>query len=255
MLLAISMFFLVQFSKRPETLTIPALLTAIAASVCVYLLRSYIGIFLLATCFLVLCVVLLRRYRKSTLAVCSIFMALIAIGGMFTLFEKKVTDPNRKIPAASAFRFSTLQAARDELVSQGQAYKPHAKVGTLRQAMTFLPHAYLLVLFAPLPAQVTSAQAFGYYVFSTGEYLLLFLALFGAYLAARHTPNVAYPLLLFVLLVLTFYGIVDSNVGSVVRHRMQAWAFLMIFAAKGFTHIAGNIRSIHQVPSARERTR
>lgn len=130
--------------------------------------------------------------------------------------------------------FESIDAQRRALAFGGSAFAPDADLSTPLRGFTFLPMGVLFFLFAPFPWQVgTSAlttMAFPETLLWYG--LVAFAAIGGWHLLRRRFAR-AIPSVLFLMLTVAVYGLIEGNAGTAYRHRSQLIVAVFVFASVG----------------------
>ena len=153
-------------------------------------------------------------------------LAAIAVA---VLLEHGIVRPNTQ----ARMSLEGLSTIRQNMAIGGSAFQRDADISTPGRALAFLPIALAYFFFSPFPWQITSV-----------------LRLLSAPGDAPHllscrpdVPRIAFALrerlrdclqiLLMTALLTVTYALTEGNVGTLYRHRAQAMAFYLIFAAVG----------------------
>jgi hypothetical protein len=156
-------------------------------------------------------------------------MAVAAAISLAILFEQGIVRPATR----SQMSLESLSDIRQNLATGGSAYYRDVDISTPGRALAFLPIALAYFFFSPFPWQITSLLR----VLSVPEMVLIYyLALptwRGVTFAIRHRLRDCLQILLMTALLTVTYALTEGNVGTLYRHRAQAMAFYLIFAAVG----------------------
>jgi dolichyl-phosphate-mannose-protein mannosyltransferase len=157
------------------------------------------------------------------------FMALLAAVAVAVLLEQGVVRPATQ----RQMSLEALSDIRSNLATGGSAYYTDVDISTPGAAITFLPIALAYFFFSPFPWQITSFLR----ILSVPEMLVVYwLALptfRGLKYAVRYRLADSLQVLLLTALLTITYALTEGNVGTLYRHRAQAMAFYLIFAAVG----------------------
>ena len=239
LLIVAALYFLVQFVKH-RAVTFGSATMFAAIIWLLYWIRPHIAFILLATAAATIMVFFfwqqISRTRRFAFA-----LLLIAILSIFIVSQGLWNDPTLHIQANRYFSLEAAQGARNWIsMVPGTLYEPDARVDTISGALQLLPKSALVVLLAPYPTHITDAKWMIYYGINVLAYPVLALAIVGVFLGFRHQLRLCFPLFVFVILALGVYALSDPSIGGIIRHRMQIWIVLLLFAAQGMMHISRN---------------
>jgi hypothetical protein len=136
----------------------------------------------------------------------------------------------------AASRHLSLEAVTEAhrgFAAGGSAYEEDVDVSTPGKALAFLPKGLAYFFFSPFPWQMTTTLR----LFSLPEMLLIYWmtlsAIRGLRYAVQHRLRESLQLLLLTGLLTVAYALGAGNVGTLYRHRAQAFVFYLVFAAVG----------------------
>ena len=156
-------------------------------------------------------------------------MASLAAVALSVLLQQGIVRPNTQ----ARMSLEALSAIRQNMAIGGSAYQRDVDISTPGGALAFLPVALVYFFFSPFPWQLTSALR----LLSAPEMLLIYVlsvpTLRGVAFAIRHRLRDCLQILLMTALLTVTYALTEGNVGTLYRHRAQAMAFYLIFAAVG----------------------
>lgn len=122
---------------------------------------------------------------------------------------------------------------RGMLFKAGSAFAADADISSPGKALAFLPIGMAYFLFAPFPWQITSLLK----ALALPEMLLTYWLVPAIYRGAvwtiRHRFRDGLQVLLLTGLLTVSYALGSGNVGTLYRHRAQAFVFFLIFAGVG----------------------
>ena len=150
--------------------------------------------------------------------------------------------------AAASERMSleALSKVRQDLATGGSAFGQTVDISTPEKALAHLPTGIAYFLFSPFPWQITSTLK----LFALPEMLLIYVLTPSMIRGIRYTIRTRFREALQVLLVMSLitvaYALGEGNVGTLYRHRAQAIAFYLIFAAVGL-----ELRKTRELPNRR----
>jgi hypothetical protein len=126
-----------------------------------------------------------------------------------------------------------LSRARQDMASGGSAFHQDADLSTPGRALAFLPVGIAYFLLSPFPWQITTPLK----LLSVPEMLVVYGLLpsmvRGIRYLLRHRLRESTQVLLLASLLTVSYALGEGNVGTLYRHRAQAIAFYLMFAAVG----------------------
>jgi hypothetical protein len=156
-------------------------------------------------------------------------MAALAAVAVAVLLQQGIVRPNTQ----ARMSLEGLSTIRQNMAIGGSAYQRDADISTPGAALAFLPIALVYFFFSPFPWQLTSALR----LLSAPEMLLIYVLTVptfrGIGFAIRHLLRDCLQILLMTALLTVTYALTEGNVGTLYRHRAQAMAFYLIFAAVG----------------------
>ena len=157
------------------------------------------------------------------------FMALLAAVAVAVLLEQGVVRPATQ----RQMSLEALSDIRQNLATGGSAYHADVDISTPGAALAFLPIALAYFFFSPFPWQITSFLR----VLSVPEMIVVYWLAVptfrGLKFAVRYRLADCLQVLLLTALLTVTYALTEGNVGTLYRHRAQAMAFYLIFAAVG----------------------
>jgi hypothetical protein len=156
-------------------------------------------------------------------------MAMLAAVAVAVLLEQGVVRPATQ----RQMSLEALSDIRGNLATGGSAYYQDVDISTPQGAIAFLPIALAYFFFSPFPWQITSMLR----VLSLPEMLVVYYLTIPTFRGLRYAiknrlADCLQVLMLTGLLTVT-YALTEGNVGTLYRHRAQAMAFYLIFAAVG----------------------
>ena len=170
------------------------------------------------------------------------FMALFAAVAVAMLLEQGIVRPATQ----RQMSLEALSDIRSNLATGGSAYYSDVDISTPGGAIAFLPIALAYFFFSPFPWQITSFLR----VLSVPEMLVVYyltLPTFrGLKYAVRNRLADCLQVLMLTALLTVTYALTEGNVGTLYRHRAQAMAFYLIFAAVGL-----ELRKTRELPTRR----
>jgi 4-amino-4-deoxy-L-arabinose transferase-like glycosyltransferase len=135
--------------------------------------------------------------------------------------------------AVSRMSLEAMSKVRQDMATGGSAFHEDVDISTPGQALLFLPIGIAYFLFSPFPWQLTSVLK----LFSLPEMLLIYVLVpsmvRGIAFAVRTRLRESLQVLLLTALLTVAYALGEGNVGTLYRHRAQALAFYLMFAAAG----------------------
>jgi hypothetical protein len=156
-------------------------------------------------------------------------MAVVAAVAVAVLLEQGIVRPETQ----KKMSLESLAQIRQNLATGGSAYYRDVDISTPGAALRFLPIALVYFFFSPFPWQMVSFLR----LLSAPEMILIYwLALptvRGIAYAIRHRLRDCLQVILVTALLTVTYALTEGNVGTLYRHRAQAMAFYLIFAAVG----------------------
>lgn len=183
-----------------------------------YTLRWYVGVILVAAMalgFVWSCVV----KRRWILACASVLLGLIVIGSYFPHIESRVAP-------------EAIQRQRSMLDFGRSAFLPGSNLSSYGKIAAFLPQGIAHFLFAPFPWDTNTRARLLELPDMLYWYALLFLGVLGIPVALKRPEGVG--LILALVLLAAFHGIIEGNIGTLVRHRVLfngLWTVLAGYAA------------------------
>jgi len=183
------------------------------------LFRYYIGIIIT----LILCIILLFQLAKinNYLRIFSYLTLLVIFGFILKVLIEYVPS----IVVLFNFR-------RNYLAAGGSAFLTNIEYNNLGQMLQFMPLGLFYFLFSPFPGVADNVML----LFSSLEniffYIIFIFAIGGIYKIIKDKKfHFAYFMFLIILLISLFYSVIEANMGTAYRHKMQILPFLIIFAS------------------------
>lgn len=136
---------------------------------------------------------------------------------------------------AESASFEVLAQQRQSMATGGTAFRPDVDISTPVRGLQYLPVGLAFFLLSPFPWQVGSLLSLMTLPEQIVWYALVPFVAAGARYVIRHRYEVFSPVLLFLLLTTSVYGLVEGNAGTAYRHRAQVLVFFLILAAVGLT--------------------
>lgn len=221
------------------------------------LFRTYIAVLLgnIIMVYYLLIAKIKARYPIIT-RVCMIILVLsiFQIAG-FGFFGESLLNEQRKF--AHIFRgetviaepelgineiISDLNIGRQNMIGANSAFYTDYHFDTLSKLIKYFPIGFAYYAFSPFPWAMKTIKE----IMLLPEIILLCLAwpfiIIGLAYSIRNNFRKTAPILLFILLLTCFYSIINSNVGTIIRWRMQTYVFLFIFAGIGISIIIAALR-------------
>lgn len=156
-------------------------------------------------------------------------MAALAAVAVAVLLDQGIVGSKTQ----ARMSLEALSTMRQNMAIGGSAYQRDADVSTPGAALAFLPIALVYFFFSPFPWQLTSALR----LLSAPEMVLIYVLALptfrGIAFAIRNRLRDCLQILLMTALITVTYALAEGNVGTLYRHRAQAMAFYLIFAAVG----------------------
>ena len=156
-------------------------------------------------------------------------MAVVAAVAISVLLEQGIVREHTQ----SRMSLEALSDLRRDMATGASAYHRDADISTPAAALAFLPIALAYFFFSPFPWQITSLLR----LLSVPEMILIYLLALptwrGIGFAIRNRLGDCLQILLMTALLTVTYALTEGNVGTLYRHRAQAMAFYLIFAAVG----------------------
>lgn len=122
---------------------------------------------------------------------------------------------------------------RRALSAGGTAFAPETELEGPVESLRYLPIGVTYFLFAPFPWQLGSFLSMMTFPEMILWYGLMLLVPGGVWYLLRNRFTAVEPILLFLLITVPTYGLVEGNAGTAYRHRSQVIAFFLILAAVG----------------------
>lgn len=183
------------------------------------LLRYYIGIIIS----ILLIVILIFQLSKvnNFLRVFSYLILIVILG----FVVKIIID---FIPSI----VTLFNIKRNYLATGGSAFLTHIQYNNLGEMLLFMPIGLFYFLFSPFPGMNENVMQ----TFSALEniifYVIFICAIGGVYQIIK---NKKFPLTFFlcsiILFISLFYSVIEANMGTAYRHKMQILPFIIIFAS------------------------
>ncbi len=187
------------------------------------LFRYYIGIIITT----ILLIILLLQLAKVNNYL-RIFSYLILI----TLFGFMLKILMEYIPSIIAlFNFR-----RNYLAAGGSAFLTNVQYSNFGQMLLFIPFGLVYFLFSPFPGSADNIMQ----LFSSLEniifYIIFLFAIGGMYKLIKDKKfKLTYFLSIIILSISLFYSVIEANIGTAYRHKMQIVPFIIIFASYYFS--------------------
>lgn len=136
---------------------------------------------------------------------------------------------------AESASFEALSKQRQYMATGGTAFRPDVDISTPMRGLQYLPIGLAFFLMSPFPWQVGSLLSLITLPEQLVWYALIPFVAMGIRYVLRHRYQAFSPVLIFLALTTTVYGLVEGNAGTAYRHRAQVLVFLLILAAVGIT--------------------
>jgi len=160
-------------------------------------------------------------FMRGTPRITKIGSVLVGISIIITLNNVTLSSGNN-LP-------NTIDTYRRDRANGGSVIMPNVKLDTYPRLAKFLPNAISIALFHPLPYKASSPL----YLFSIPEMLIWYLLLIPFVMGIVRLRGRCNFILLFMLLFLLSLGYIDSNAGTLYRHRTLILPFSCLFIASG----------------------
>lgn len=136
---------------------------------------------------------------------------------------------------AESASFEALSRQRQHMATGGTAFRPDVDISTPVRGLQYLPIGLSFFLMSPFPWQLGSLLSLMTLPEQLVWYALIPFVAMGTRYVLRHRYEVFSPVLIFLALTTTVYGLVEGNAGTAYRHRAQVLVFFLILAAVGVT--------------------
>ncbi len=214
------------------------------------LFRTYIAVLLgniLMVYFLLIAEIKARYPIITRICIIILVLLIFQIAG-FGFFGESLLNEQRKF--AHIFRgetviaepelgineiISDLNIGRQNMIGANSAFYANYHFDTLSKLIKYFPIGFAYYNFSPFPLAMNTIKE----IMLLPEIILLYLAwpfiIIGLAYSVKNNFRKTSPILLFILLLTCFYSIINSNVGTIIRWRMQTYVFLFIFAGIGIS--------------------
>jgi len=128
-----------------------------------------------------------------------------------------------------------IQSTRlDQSQTGASGFAEDVDVSTTEGALTAIPVGLIYLMFAPFPWQMSNLRQ----AITLPEVLvwwaLIPVMVYGMWWTVRNKLRVAFPILIFTLMLTLAYSVYQGNVGTAYRQRTQIQVFLFMFIGVGW---------------------
>jgi 4-amino-4-deoxy-L-arabinose transferase-like glycosyltransferase len=135
-------------------------------------------------------------------------------------------------------QYGNLQMIQSTRLDQSQTgasgFAEDVDVSTTEGALTAIPVGFIYLMFAPFPWQMSNLRQ----AITLPEVLvwwaLIPVMVYGMWWTVRNKLRVAFPILIFTLMLTLAYSVYQGNVGTAYRQRTQIQVFLFMFIGVGW---------------------
>jgi 4-amino-4-deoxy-L-arabinose transferase-like glycosyltransferase len=187
------------------------------------LLRYYIGIIIS----IALIIILLLQLAKinNYLRIFS-YLVLLTIFGFILKFLIEY------IPAI----ITLFNYRRNYLAEGGSAFLINVQYSNFGQMLLFIPLGLVYFLFSPFPGSATNIMQLLSSLENIIFYIIFLLAIGGMYRLVKDKKlKLTYFLSIIILSISLFYSVIEANIGTAYRHKMQILPFIIIIASYYFS--------------------
>ncbi len=222
-----------------------------------YKVRYYITtIFLSAGIFYSLYNLLIVKTKKGFYLLLFLITLILIINPNYIGYIKKVSnilsperieqrtaqEPEPKAESIPTTKESPSQSVLSFLDNQRRAlsygttaFKKEVRYDSHRGFLKYLPYRTAYFFFSPIFLEVNSVNIILLYLIELSYFVILPFAFLGSYLSLIKKPQLTLHLILFIILFSALHIVIESNVGTLLRHRIQIVPFLIVFASYGFS--------------------
>lgn len=213
------------------------------------MLRNYTAL-VLGWSLIIAAVITKKRLWVIVVIVINILF-IFYISGMGLIGQKMVTDqmemvntiysfyPNLDVAVPSSEMLSEsltlLNFIREYMTQADSAYLVDYKFDSIGSTIKYVPIGLFYYLFSPFPGTIEISKI----VMCLLEIILIYISFpficWGIYHSIRNKFEHASPALIFSGIITLIYAIANSNIGTVLRWRMQTYVVLFIFAGIGIS--------------------
>lgn len=225
LIIAISFYFCIRFIKTAKIRYLLFLLTALVVH---WNIRSHITLILI---FGIITYSIVQVSRKSKMvfiaSVCLLLISPLLLG----IINMPLSVPNH-------LSFKYLDFYRNYIINRGgSAFLVGEDISTLGSALAFLPKGLAYFFFSPFPWEIDSVRKLIAFPDALLFFCLFPFMILGLILAYKRKKLIeCSPIAIYCFLVIILYTFIDSNLGLLHRHRIQAVFFLLIFIAVGLEY-------------------
>jgi len=190
------------------------------------ILRLYIGIIITAIFFIFITIRLFSI--KGYIRPLGIFAELIFFAVLIDIFIK--FEPTL---------IAIFNGIRSYMATGGSAFFANAQYNNFCDVLTFIPKGLFYFLFAPLIGMTKNLMQFFSSIENLGFYFIFVSSILGLlyFLRERKIRLIAFPLCV-IISIAVIYSLIEGNVGTAYRHKMQILPFIIMFSA----HFLGTLR-------------
>ncbi len=223
-LLVVSMTMVLAIQKRFSWPTIITLLSALAGIIA---LRFYI--FYLVAISVVGALVIGRAKDSASLVRGFAVLFIIAVGLIGSGAIRTASDNLQKFGD-----IELLQRSRKDLSkSADSGFGGDVDISTTEGALTNLPTGFSYLMFAPFPWEATSLRQSVTIPETLIWWAMFPIMLMGLAFTLRSRLRPSIPVLTFTIMLTLAYSVMQGNVGTAYRQRIQIQVFLFMFVAAG----------------------
>ncbi|MBW3534813.1 MAG: glycosyltransferase family 39 protein [Gemmatimonadetes bacterium] len=220
LLLILLLWMALRLRVRPSPTRLLPLMALLAL---LFVVRDYMAVMVL---FALVGSFMIARHRRLPV---NLLMAGVLLGS--AIFAYRTFGLGDGLLDSASFEMLNVQ--RQSMATGRTAFAPEADISTPLRGLQFLPVGLAFFLLSPFPWQLGSTLS----VMTLPEqilwYALLPMVAYGAWFLVRERFNRTAPTLLFLLLTMSIYALVEGNAGTAYRHRAQLVVFMLVFAAAG----------------------
>ncbi len=232
------------YEKREMGLYIKRTVNVVFLLFLIYLLTRNTFFFVMASAGLTVTIAVLRNFirnRKTALMI-SVFILLISIVVAFILSKEEArTKISTLFSELTAGMISVnpnemvnrIDAQRDLRAFGKSVIFPDLRLYTVKDVLAFLPAGIAVALFYPLPWQTSSFVSFAAIPEMIIWYAFVPFLLRGILFAFEAYRGRHFFILIFTILYFTGLGLLESNSGTLFRHRVVALPFSFLLISAG----------------------
>ena len=195
------------------------LLLLLLPLIIILVLRNYIGIIVSAVFFIFIIIRLftLKGYIKPLGILCGMVIYAILIYILLQHIQLIIT---------------TLSNIRFYRVKGGSAFLPNVQYNNFFDALLYIPQGLFYFLFAPFLGMTQNLMQFLSSIENLVFYLIFVSSILGLlyFFREREIRLIAFPLCV-IISIAVIYSLIEGNVGTAYRHKMQILPFIIMFSA------------------------